>query len=224
MQENEHESRVIDSLTVDSMKAQSRNPNRVSVFGPDGFVFGVHRDVAAAHGIQIGAVLTRDEIDAAKSADSVHQARDAAMRLLSLRPKTSAQLRKQLIDKGFDSRVVTTVVSDLTRCGYLDDEAFAAEFVQHRIRSRRHGVVRIRRDLARKGVPPDVVERAVSQLEGEVDWRSVTVDEAKKKLISMSANVDPDRRRRRLYDHLARRGFPFDIIRSVMEELDVGRR
>ncbi len=220
--EKEHAS-VDGRVTVTAIRPQTRNPNRVSIFCDGEFLLGVHREVAVSSGIRVGTDLTTDLLESAQEADASYRARDAALLLLSYRPRTTAELSRRLAEKGYANNVVAAVVRDLTDEGLIDDVGFADEYVEQRVRGQRHGLVRIRTELAKKGVPPPIVEAAISRAALDADWKAAATHEARRKWGSMPNGLDLMRKKKRLHDHLVRRGFDFGLIREVMEEVAHGK-
>lgn len=172
-----------------------------------------------ALGIRKGSVITGDLMERAVMMDAEYRARRAALELLSYRSRSEAELGKKLADKGFEADTVRSVVSDLVDRGLLDDNAFATEFVAQRVKSKGHGAVRLRSDLIRRGVNAEVVERALLKIRDDIDWKSTALKVASRKWDGMPKHLEITRRRKRLHDHLARRGFDFGLIREVVDEV-----
>lgn len=210
------------SITVTAIRPQTRNPNRVSIFCGDEFVLGVHRDVAVSIGIQVGTILTAQLQELAKRADASYKARDSAVHLLAYRPRTTTELRRKLVEKGYPDDSVETVIRDLTEEGLIDDNAFATEFVEQRVRGGRHGRVRIRSELLKRGISASAANIAIRESSTHSDWKDAAAKEARKKWQKMPDSLELERKKKRLHDHLVRRGFDFSLIREVMEEVANG--
>ena len=147
------------------------------------------------------------------------RAKNIAYRYLSYRPRSYAEVEKKLRDKGFGDVTVRTVLSNLTRLDYVDDEKFADQWAQSRVRLRGLGRRRIERELKDKGVDRETARRALdsvltADLEIETAKRAV-----ERKLTSMRA-LDRGTRRRRLAGFLERRGFSFSVIRHILKNTD----
>ena len=150
---------------------------------------------------------------------TVSRAYDRAMMMLAARGRASGELKRLLVRKGEDPRVVSMVIERLFAAGFLDDDAFARQFARSKSTSgtsRR----RIEMELSRKGVDREVARTAVVQTfeEEQVDEGAAIERAAEKKLRTLS-KVDEQTRRRRLYSYLARRGFDLDAINGVMGRL-----
>src|SRR3954468_22857994 len=164
------------------------------------------------------------EIDARLASEIAEEATttrvyDRAMMMLAVRGRASGELKRLLVRKGEDAKVVAAVSERLSDAGFLDDDAFARQFARSKSTSgtsRR----RIEMELARKGVDRGVAATAVQETfaEEHVD-EQVAIDRAAEKKLRTLAKVDDQTRRRRLYSYLARRGFDPDAINGVMGRL-----
>jgi regulatory protein len=147
------------------------------------------------------------------------RAKNIAYRYLSYRPRSHAEVEKKLRDQGFGDDTVRTVLSNLIRLQYVDDEKFADQWAQSRVRLRGLGRRRIERELRDKGVDRETARRALdgvltADLEIETARRAV-----ERKLASMRA-LDRETRRRRLAGFLERKGFSFAVIRHFLKKPD----
>jgi len=176
------------------------------------------------HGIERLRLRVGLPVDARLASDIAEEATvsrtyDRAMMMLAARGRASGELKRLLVKKGEDPRVVSAVIERLFAAGFLDDDAFARQFARSKSTSgtsRR----RIEQELGRKGVAREVAITAVSETfaEEQVD-ETVAIDRAAEKKLRTLSKVDDLTRRRRLYSYLARRGFDPDAINGVMSRL-----
>jgi regulatory protein len=169
-------------------------------------------------GLQIDAGLAARIAEEA----TVSRTYDRAMMMLAARGRASGELKRLLVRKGEEPRVVSMVLERLFAAGFLDDDAFARQFARSKSTSgtsRR----RIEMELSRKGVDREVARTAVVETfeEEQVD-ESAAIDRAAEKKLRTLSKVDEQTRRRRLYSYLARRGFDPDAINGVMGRLASG--
>lgn len=223
MPENEPSSPPESELSglITSIKAQTKDPSRVSVFVDGAFAIGIHRDVISDSGLREGDFVGAPDLRSLREAENLHQARRAAVHLLSYRPRTTAEIQNRLVRKGYAKGVAGRVVADLEEGGLLDDDAFAREFTVQRAQSRRVGQYRIRRDLVRRGIDIETADRVVTVCSQGTDWRSAAMDLAVRKWETIPVTLPLPKKRKRLFDYLARRGFDFEIIRTVVNEVAV---
>jgi regulatory protein len=92
-----------------------------------------------------------------------------ALRALSARALTAAELREKLLRRAESSEDVGPILSRLKQYGYLDDVRFAENFSASRLENEGFGRGRVLRDLRKRRVAPPVAEDAVSQAYREAD-------------------------------------------------------
>lgn len=108
------------------------------------------------------------------------------------------------------------MLSDYERLGFIDDTRLAAgvvESVAYRPRARRM----IARELAAKGLEPEVVEAATAELDHDAELAGALAL-ARKRAPSL-ARVAPEVARRRLAGVLARRGYSPDIVYAAVKQV-----
>ena len=147
------------------------------------------------------------------------RARNAAYRYLSYRPRSRAEVEAKLQDKEFSETVIQQVLSDLGRLGYINDEKFADQWAQGKVRLRGLGRRRIERELRDKGVDRETVRRALTLVFAS-DLEMETAKKAAVRKLASLQNFDRDTKRRRLAGFLERRGFSYEIIRAILKNTD----
>ena len=149
--------------------------------------------------------------------DGLKKAKSYALRLLKLRPRSVAELRQKMTDKGHTAVVVDVVVDELTRAGFLDDAAFGRAWMRSRL-NRPMGLRRVSRELMDKGVSKDLIRGAWDEVKADYDELEIVRQLAQKRAGKYN-NIDPLKRKRRVMEYLARRGFQLDIIMKAIREL-----
>lgn len=152
-----------------------------------------------------------------KPLDGEH-AREVCLRLLSLRPRTHAELAEALTKREFGEDVITEVLDRYAEVGMIDDAAFANAWVTSRHRGKGLARRALGEELRRKGVDKELATLALEQLDDETE-RAAARELVARKLRGMSAAVAPDAKMRRLVGMLARKGYPPGVAMSVVREM-----
>ena len=194
---------------ITSLQQQKNNPERVSVFIDGEFAFGVTLD-AALH-LTKGQYLSDAEIAALRDDDEHERAYQSALHFLGARPRSSAEVQRNLRDKGFDDEVIAAAIARLGERGYLNDQEFAKYWLDNRSRFRPRSAKAIRYELIRKGVERDAIDAALEEL----DEDAAAWDAAAAK-IDRFRNLPQEEFERKLGAFLARRGFNFDTARRTV--------
>jgi regulatory protein len=143
-------------------------------------------------------------------------AREIALRQLTVRARSRVELARALKRKGTPDEVSTVVLDRLTEVGLVDDEAFARDWLAAGDRRRRSRSALLA-ELAEKGVPRDVVDAVVAELDSDRDY--VVARSYAESKVGGLARVEPSARYRRLSGALARRGFPAGVVAQVTREV-----
>ncbi len=109
-------------------------------------------------------------------------------------------------------------MAELQARGYLDDEAFARWWAQIRAEGRRIGSLRLRRELAAKGIPRELVTIAVEAAFEEASELDRALEAGRRRLPALQ-RATPDRVPARLASYLLRRGYPGHLVRRVVRQL-----
>lgn len=152
--------------------------------------------------------------------EAERRAVDAALNFLSYRPRTAREVRRKLLERGFSDVVVEAAMSRLTAVSLVDDEAFIGAYVRDRITHRPMGVRRMAQELYVKGIPRDVAVPVIARVlaEEKTSERAMAERVVAKKLPALPRSPSAAAAfRRRLRDHLLRRGFDLAVVREVME-------
>jgi regulatory protein len=185
----------------------------------DGRRIRVDAEQMARHGLEAGEAIADDLLARLEVRDLYLRAREMAVRLLAVRPRTTAELRTRLRRNGVAGHEIGMVIVDLTAAGYLDDLAFARAWVTGRMASRLCGLRRLRWELRRKGLPPPIIEQAIREALGE-EGPSAAEERCARAVIERRLppyrRLAPEVRIRRLAGLLARRGFASSTIARVL--------
>ena len=148
----------------------------------------------------------------------------AALRFLEARPRSTAEVRRRLLIRGYRSDLVEGCLDRLLDLGILDDEAFARTWIESRDRARPRGERRLRSELRTKGIDRQVVDEA---LETRTAQQPAADADAARRVLERHASslarvADSRARRQRAYALLARSGFDsetaIEAITVMLEE------
>ena len=111
-------------------------------------------------------------------------------------------------------------VRRLTERGYLDDTAFARWWAENRAQFRPRGPYLLRQELRRKGVGSATIDETLTEQAETVDVDEQALAVVRGKLRTLHAqHLEPYVIARRLSGLLARRGYGYDTVRTVIRTL-----
>ncbi|UUT36702.1 RecX family transcriptional regulator [Microbacterium elymi] len=130
-----------------------------------------------------------------------------------------AEARAVIAERDLDPVAIASVLHGFIRRGYLDDRALADQLVYSAVERKGQGRMVIAQSLAKRGIPRDVVDAAMTALPDDDADRALEF--ARQKARSMRA-LDHEVALRRLVGQLARRGYgvgALDAARQALDEL-----
>ena len=197
---------------ITAITAQKRHPQRVNVFLDGEFAFGLARITAAW--LRVGQELNDEEIARLREADAREQAYQRALRYVGYRPRTEAEIRRYLEKRDVAENHIEAVLTRLRDLKMVDDIAFAHAWVEDRVLFHPRGRRALRAEMRQKGLAEDVIDQVLE-----------TVDEA---ALAYQAARKGARRyrhlawrpfRQKMSAYLARRGFPYEVVREAVQRV-----
>ncbi|MGB7961470.1 MAG: regulatory protein RecX [Propionicimonas sp.] len=147
--------------------------------------------------------------------DPVAVAREIALRQLTVRARTEAELRTALTRRNVPTDAVDEVVERFSGVGLLDDAAYARDWVaagERRLKSRRS----LAQELSAKGIDRETIEGALAGLDDETELEVARALARRKAAATLG--LDYSVRCRRLAGALARRGFSGSVVALIVRE------
>lgn len=197
--------------TITALTAQVKNPDRVNVFVDGTFAIGLALTVAA--GLRVGQEISQADLEKLDERDEVHRARERVLRLLARRPYSSAEITRYLRRHQIDGEIIQNVIDDLTEAKLIDDDAFAAYWVEQRETFRPRSRLALRQELGQKGIDREIVADALSEVD-EID----AARRVAQKQAGRWRGLPEAEWRTKLTRYLMRQGYPYDIVSEVVTE------
>jgi regulatory protein len=212
----DHETEPPKAGRITAISPQQRDDARMNIDIDGSFAFGLHADVVLNHYLGVDTELTPEKIKTLLHEDEVKQAIIAALNQIAFRPRASGELIRKLREKGYAPEAAEAAVQRMLDLGYLNDADFADRWIENRQEHKPRSRKMLQQELRQKGIDPETIRDALENT--EIDEFSDALGLARKKAGSMQG-LDQVTRHRRLSGFLGRRGYTYDVIRKVLEEI-----
>lgn len=143
------------------------------------------------------------------------KAKDAALRFLTYRARSEAEVRRRL-SKKYGPAVIEQVIETLLRQNFLDDSSFAQVWRDNRELHRPRAKRMVQQELRQLGVSSDVIQDSLEGYSDESNAYDAGIKLARK---LASRNFSDEELRRRISSLLQRRGFSYGMVRETVEKL-----
>jgi regulatory protein len=159
---------------------------------------------------------TSTRLDPEKARSRVFQ---RAAKLLAAKPRSVAELRERLLEgRGATKAIVESVIERLREYGYLDDAQFAQSYASLRVQQRPVGRQRLQRDLWLKKVDKKTADEALDLVFAATPEEQM-IDRAIEKRIRLCGKPKTRADAKKLFDHLLRQGFAFELVADKVRAL-----
>lgn len=138
--------------------------------------------------------------------------RDIALRYLGRREYAVQELRQKLLQRGADSRLTDTVITELVEQNLLSDERFTEMYIRMRVRLL-FGPLKIRAELRGRGIADHLAAQFMPSEEDA--WFNAAAKWAEKKCRGEMDYAE----RARVYRSLMNRGFTHEQANAAVDQI-----
>jgi regulatory protein len=196
-------------MKITNIKQQVKRANRYSIFVDGVYAFSLSESALLAEGLASGQEFGEAELGRLKQASGADKAYGNALRYAAIRPRSEWELETYLHRKQADEVVTAHIMQCLRDLGMLDDRAFAESWVASRRLLKSTSKRRLRMELKQKRVSESIIDKILKA--DQTDER-----ETLRELVAKKRARYADRNK--LMQYLARQGFGYDDIKSVVDE------
>jgi len=150
------------------------------------------------------------------------KAMQRAVKLLTVRAHSTAELREKLFKKEFSAPAVYFSLNECKRLGYLNDRLFTEQYLSE-MRGRGWGDRKCRMGLQKKGIDRATIDEVISANENPAEARERAAAVLSRKWQSLQRESDPRKRQEKAFRFMVSRGFPTDLVMQLLREFSRGQ-
>ena len=199
---------------ITALRVGQGRAKRVNIFLDGKFAFSLEAEVAAKERLQVDQALSTEQIAALTRSDQLQRCLNVAVRYLSYRPRSEAEMRERLTHRGFASDIQDAIINKLSEQRLVNDTAFAQFWKDNRESFRPRSQRLTRLELKRKGIANEIIDRVVSAIDDEASAYRAALSKVRR-----LSGADYPSFRRRLGGYLQRRGFSSSMIKRTLERI-----
>jgi regulatory protein len=197
---------------VTALKVQKHHPNRINVYLDNEFSFGLSRITAAW--LQVGQELSPSKIARLQAQDEREVAYMQALRFLDYRPRSRAEVRRNLEKHSIPPDVINDGFKRLERSGLVNDERFAQDWVKNRSEFRPRSRRALAYELQQRGLADSAIKKALEGINEEALAYQAAIKQARRYETLPIRDFN-----NKLGSYLARRGFSYEIIKDIVAKV-----
>lgn len=200
--------------TVTDIKTQLKNPNKVSIFLDSKYAFSLTiAQLTDFPELKLNAELTASQVKGFKKLSSFTNLYLNLLNLIYRRPRSEKEIRDKLRLKKLEPEETEDLIAKLKSQNHLNDTNFATWWVQSRKSSKPISSLKLKAELAQKGIAADIISTVLEQ-----EFNST--DELNSLLNLISKKRDKYSDEGKLIAYLASKGFKYSDIKNALSNLE----
>lgn len=203
---------------VTKIQAQ-KHKGRYNVFLDGKYAFPVAEATLIEFRLMNGVELTDAQIKEIQDRENVNKAYGDAVNYLSYQLRTKKEIKDYLYKKEYHRDAVDEVINRLEKLRYLDDGAYATSFINTQLRTTANGPKIIEQKLLHKGVPNNVVQDKLFDINQDILLENAT--EFAKKQARKQKRASFKQMLTKIRQSLYQKGFDNEIIEEAIKSLDL---
>ena len=197
-------------MVIQELKPSKHVEGRWLAVLEDGSVLRVGEGEVVGFALDAGKELSGEEAERLQDAARRSGLKARAIELLMRKPQSRRELGRKLREWEAGEEEIEAICDRMEELGYLNEPEYAGRIVQHYAR-KGFGERKIRDELYRRGVPRELWDEALAQIEEEDNVFAIDAFLEKK----LKGSHDP-KDVKRASDALARRGFAWPEISDAL--------
>lgn len=148
---------------------------------------------------------------------TVEEAMQKLMHFCAYRDRSQKEVEDKLDSLRMIPEAKEQIIINLMQEGFLNEERFARSYVRGKFRIKKWGRVKITQELKKRGISSPIIKLGLSEIK-EANYIETLYDLAEKKL-EMITEPNSYKKKKKLSDHLLRRGYESSLVFECTNEL-----
>lgn len=201
---------------ITKIEAQKRSKDRVNIYVDEEYFMAVYAELVYTHSLKKGMEIDKESLESLLHDEMYMKAKNKALSILSKSDQSEKKLREKLLND-YDENIVEEVIEFLKGYKLIDDNLLAEKIVHDNMNLSKFGKNKIKQNLYNKGIAASDIQDAISQIDPDEEYENAKYL-AEKRLKRLKVE-DKNKINQKIYQHLAYKGFNYDIIKRVLREL-----
>ena len=198
---------------ITNITSQQRRKDRYSLYVDGSYRLSLSQAQLLDAGLRVGDTLSEPQIEELLAASEFGKALDQTYGYLSYRMRSKREIATYLRRKDYDDELAAQVIAELEQRRLIDDQRFAAQWIEERNLLSPRSRYQLRGELREKGLAADIIETALETVDRDAEIAAVVSLITTKRLLQRYED------RRKFINHLAGKGFPIDTIKAALKQL-----
>ena len=201
---------------ITKIESQKKRDDRVNIYIDEKFFMAIYKELVFTFNLKKGQEIDPNNRKSILDNEMYMKAKNKALSILSKASQSEKQIRQKLA-KDYEEDTIDKVIEFLQKYKFVDDEDLASRIVNTNVNLNKYGKNKIKQNLYNKGIDKNIIETAIDDIDTDKEFENALY--LGKKRYERLKNEDPRKAYQKIGNHLAYKGFNYDIIKKVLNKL-----
>ena len=201
---------------ITKIEAQKRKEDRVNIYVDEKFFMAIYKELVFTFNLKKGYNIDEEYLKKILKDEMFLKGKNKALNILSKASQSEKKIREKL-NEDFEEDTVDDVIDFLKKYNFINDGELASKIVNTNVNLNKYGKNKIKQNLYNKGIEKSAIDEAISEIDYNAEFENALY--LAQKRYDRVKNEDPKKAYAKIANHLAYKGFNYDIIKSVLNKI-----
>ena len=201
---------------ITKIESQKKRDDRVNIYIDEKFFMAIYKELVFTFNLKKGQEIDTNNLKSILDNEMYMKAKNKSLYILSKASQSEKQIRQKLA-KDYEEDTIDRVIEFLQKYKFVDDEDLASRIVNTNVNLNKYGKNKIKQNLYNKGIEKSIIETAIDDIDTDKEFENALY--LGKKRYERLKNEDSRKAYQKIGNHLAYKGFNYDIIKKVLNKL-----
>lgn len=200
------------------IKYEFTKTNNYNIYFDNGEVITLKENVITENELLLKKEINKDLYNKLIIDNKIYELYEIAIKYIAVRLRSIKEIKDYLLKKERNIGLIDKVCDKLIDNNYLDDDKFTKAFIKDKLNFTMMGDYKLRKELERLGVDPNVIEENISNIDYTL------IEEKIKKIIEKDLKINKKysgiNLKNKIYNHLLSQGYSQSIIINIINIYD----
>ncbi|MGX4600901.1 recombination regulator RecX [Faecalimicrobium sp. JNUCC 81] len=201
---------------ITKIESQKKNTDRVNIYVNNEFFMAIFTELVYSFNLKKGMEIEEEVLKPLIKDEMYIKAKNKSLNILSKADQSEKKIREKLSNE-FEEDTIDKVIDFLKKNNFINDDILAQKIVNTNINLNRCGRNKIKQNLYNKGIDKQSINEAINDIDENAEFENAMY--LAQKRYNRIKNEDKRKIYQKISQHLAYKGFNYDIIKRVLSKL-----
>ena len=201
---------------ITKIESQKKRDDRVNIYIDEKFFMAIYKELVFTFNLKKGDNIDEEYLNKILKDEMFLKGKNKALNILSKASQSEKKIREKL-NEDFEEDTIDDVIDFLKKYNFINDGELASKIVNTNVNLNKYGKNKIKQNLYNKGIEKSAIDEAISEIDYDAEFENALY--LAQKRYDRVKNEDPKKAYAKIANHLAYKGFNYDIIKSVLNKI-----